>query len=93
MLYEELIIKAFKQDEFGTDIGPPWDQIFGLFEDFWNLLVIMQTWNIEVNLEIDWKDLYDFLFGQFSMKNFMNLAGICYEQSNYNVKWWNEYMN
>ena len=34
MLYEELIIKAFKQDEFGTDIGPPRDQIFGLFEDF-----------------------------------------------------------
>jgi len=41
---------------------------------------------IQVNLDIDWKDLYDFLFGQFSQKNFLNTAAISYEQLNYNVK-------
>lgn len=86
MLYETLVLKAFKQDESGLDIGPPRDQIFNLFEYLRNLLIIMWQRKIEVNLDIDWKDLYDFLFGQFSQKNFLNTAAISYEQLNYNVK-------
>jgi len=45
-----------------------------MFEVLRNLINIGKQKKYELEVVADWKDLYDFLFGQFHMKNFSSLA-------------------
>lgn len=46
----------------------------------------MHKRDIPLTLKVDWKDLYDFLFGEFHLKQFSAIANKAAEQADYNVK-------
>ena len=86
MLYELSFLKSFKKDENDVDLGPSKGNSFAIFETLCSLLDFMHKKEIPLEIEVNWKDLYDFLFGQFHLKQFQSLANNAVEETNYNVK-------